>query len=102
MIVSQESCVFAMIVGREIPLFASPRVTVRKPLQLGLNLAKPQNSARETLSNDPNCVGTRSQHSFFPFDHAVCPDFTSCAPEFGPPVRFKLRGKQFLRTFLLP
>ena len=34
MIVSQESCVFAMIVGREIPLFASPRVTVRKPLQL--------------------------------------------------------------------
>jgi hypothetical protein len=37
MIVSQESCVFAMIVGREIPLFASPRVTVRKPLQLAIS-----------------------------------------------------------------
>jgi hypothetical protein len=35
MIVSQKPCLFAMIVGREILLFASPSPTVRKPLQLG-------------------------------------------------------------------
>ena len=34
MSVSQEPCVFAMIVGWEIRLFASPSLTVRKPLQV--------------------------------------------------------------------
>jgi hypothetical protein len=39
MIVSQEPHLFAIIVGREILLFASPSPTVRKPLQLGIKLA---------------------------------------------------------------
>jgi hypothetical protein len=34
MSVSPEAFLFAMIVGRQVPLFASPRRTVCKPLQL--------------------------------------------------------------------
>jgi hypothetical protein len=65
----------------------------------GLNLAKPKNSARGTLSDDPNCVGTLTKHSLFPGDHAVCSDFTVCSLGFCPPGCFKLRGKRFLRSF---
>ena len=36
MIVSPEAFVFAMIVGQEVLLFASPRRTVCKPLQITL------------------------------------------------------------------
>jgi hypothetical protein len=69
---------------------------------VGLNLAKPKNSARSSLSNAPNCAGTRTKSSRFLFDHACCPDCTACSLGLSPPMRSKLRGKLFLRTFLLP
>jgi hypothetical protein len=68
--------------------------------QTGLNLAKPKNAARETLSDNLHGVSTRPQRTLCPFDHALCLRFTALAVELSPVVSSKGRSNLFLRTFL--
>jgi hypothetical protein len=65
----------------------------------GLNLAKPQHSARETLSDDFNGVGTPTNSSLFPFHHVLHPDGMAFSLGLSLPVHSELRSKPFLRTF---
>jgi hypothetical protein len=53
----------------------------------GPNLAKPRNSADQTLSSGSNCAGVHTDSSLFSFDHAFRPDSIAFWSGFGPPVR---------------
>jgi hypothetical protein len=66
----------------------------------GLNLAKPQNSARLTLSDDLNGVGTCTHRSLFLCDHVFHPDCMAFSLGFSLPVHSQLRSKPFLCSFL--